>query len=115
MLSIMRVLLSDGFSLGCAAAGACAGHGGRNRRRADLTGQDMILLQVSLTVLANVPPCYSATVGLTVRPELYRRILCIYPDVIRPDPAYTTTPPVPTQTTKQTHLLLAAPPLGEQP
>src|SRR5690625_5945104 len=97
MLSLMRVLLSDGFTRRSSDLGACAGHGGRNRRRADLTGVDLILLQVSLTVLAKVTHGRSEMVGRDDLPELYRRYLWIFLDGIRPERGGTTTLPVPSQ------------------
>ena len=82
--------------------------------RADLTGVDLILLQVSLTVLAKVTHGRSEIVGRDDLPELYRRYLWIFLDGIRPERGGTTTLPVPSLTTRQAHLLLGAPPREEQ-
>src|SRR5699024_6170926 len=82
--------------------------------RADLTGVDLILLQVSLTVLAKVTHGRSEMVGRDDLPELYRRYLWIFLDGIRPERGGTATLPVPSLTTQETHLLLGAPPSEEQ-
>src|SRR5699024_5156601 len=105
---------SDGFSRGCAAAGACAGHGGRDRRRADLTGVGMILLQVSLTVLAKVTHGRSEIGGRADLPERYGRYRWLFLDGLRPARGGATTLPAPSLTTQQAHLLLGAPPREEQ-
>jgi len=75
---------------------------------------DLILLQVSLTVLAKVTHGRSEMVGRDDLPELYRRYLWIFLDGIRPERGGTTTLPVPSLTTQQAHLLLGAPPREEQ-
>ncbi|MFF1602869.1 TetR/AcrR family transcriptional regulator [Streptomyces mirabilis] len=77
------------------------------RLRRDVTGVDLILLQVSLTALATTARARSTAV--TDRDdlgELYRRYLWIFLDGIRADRGPTTALPVPPLTTPQAHRML---------
>ena len=76
--------------------------------RDDVTGADLILLQVSLTALATTAQARPDTVGRDDLSQLYRRYLWIFLDGLRPARDQTTPLPVPPLTTQQTHLMLGA-------
>ena len=82
--------------------------------RDDVTGVDLILLQVSLTALATIAQARPDVVGRDDLGELYRRYLWIFLDGLRPARDAATPLPVPSLTTQQAHLMLgAAPASGE--
>ncbi|MEV6592400.1 TetR/AcrR family transcriptional regulator [Streptomyces acidicola] len=82
--------------------------------RDDLTGVDLILVQVSLTALAKVAHGRADAVGRGDLAELYRRYLWVFLDGIRPDRDDATPLPVPSLTTQQVHLMLGAGSSGDQ-
>ncbi|MFJ9588722.1 hypothetical protein [Streptomyces acidicola] len=82
--------------------------------RDDLTGVDLILVQVSLTALAKVAHGRADAVGRGDLAELYRRYLWVFLDGIRPDRDDATPLPVPSLTTQQAHLMLGAGASGDQ-
>ncbi|MCP3425236.1 TetR/AcrR family transcriptional regulator [Rothia sp. AR01] len=76
--------------------------------REDVTGTDLILLQVALTAIASTaqdgpPPDERDDIG-----QLYRRYLWMLLDGLRPYRDKATALPVPPLTTAQTHLLLGS-------
>lgn len=74
--------------------------------RQDLTGVDLILLQVSLTALAKVAHGRDEAVGREDLAELYRRYLWVFLDGLRPAREAATPLPVPPLTTQETHVML---------
>ena len=81
----------------------CAREAGLLRR--DVTGTDLVLLQVALVGLATPTPAPRID-GREDLGELYRRYLWIALDGLRPQRGDVTDLPVPPLTTQQTHVLL---------
>lgn len=77
--------------------------------REDVTGTDLILLQVALTSVADVVEEGAPIRGREDLPELYRRYLRIVLDGLRAEPDGTSPLPVPPLTVQQTHDLLGRP------
>lgn len=77
--------------------------------REDVTGTDLILLQIALTSVATVVASGPAPAGRDDLDDLYRRYLWIALDGLRPTRTGTSTLPVAALTTEQTHTLLRAP------
>lgn len=76
--------------------------------RDDVTGTDLILLQVALTTIASTTPNSIDANEPGDISQLYRRYLWIVLDGLRPDRDTTTLLPVPPLTTQQTHTLLGS-------
>ena len=76
--------------------------------RDDLTGVDLILLQVSLTALAKVAHGRAESVGREDLAELYRRYLWVFLDGLRPGRDAPSELPIPSLTTQQAHIMLGA-------
>lgn len=77
--------------------------------RDDVTGTDLIFLQVALTGIAITfqSRCVDGRDDIS---ELYRRYLWIALDGLRPERTGTSRLPIPPLTTQQTHTLLGAEP-----
>lgn len=78
--------------------------------RKDVTGADLILLQVALNTIATAAQDGPAPDNRDDVGELYRRYLWIFLDGLQPRRDYTTTLPVLPLTTQQTHVLLGSTP-----
>ncbi|UQN15620.1 TetR/AcrR family transcriptional regulator [Gulosibacter sp. ACHW.36C] len=73
--------------------------------RADLTGTDLIFLQIGLTAIATTARDGADHINRADAPELYRRYLGVFLDGIR-EPATRTELPIPALSTDDTHALL---------
>lgn len=81
--------------------------------REDVTGSDLILLQVALNTIAKVSQGGQTPNGRDDVDELYRRYLWIFLDGLRPDREQASPLPVPPLTTDETHRMLGAPPSAD--
>ncbi|MFC9056727.1 TetR/AcrR family transcriptional regulator [Streptomyces sp. NPDC057074] len=81
--------------------------------RPDVTGTDLVLLQVALTALAATAQARPVIEGRDDIVTIYRRYLWIFLDGLRPGRDGVSALPVPALTTEQTHILLGSPPLED--